>query len=173
MDIRHTRNIYNSIFRHLNSLLVSGSLITGSAGTLTFLDAYPSEDQLKRLVPFLEYDSSDSNMIALPVITMETSSFRETGSQLGSQQKDRKSPIILSVFAETDLQADYLADFVVSGLTKHNMRLYDFNQDYSSPPDDGSILVDDGLAAFFHYFQSANQIFKNTIDIVFTVSTTN
>lgn len=173
MDIKHSRNVYNSIFKHMDALLTSGTLITDSTGTLSFLDAYPTEDELQRLVPLADYDSRDTSMISLPIMTMEMTSFTETGAEMGTVAKTRKTPFIVSIFAETDLQADYLADFVVSGLTRHDMRLYDFNQDYDSPPDAGRILVDDGYTAFFHYFEAANQIFKNSIDIIFTVTTSN
>jgi len=171
VNIYHTRNIYNSIFYHLKNLLISGGLIVGAEGDLTFTDSYPNEEQMKKMVPLCDYDSSDENLIVLPVISFENPGFIEKGLELGTLTKERKSTFIISVFAESDIQADYLVDFVVSGLQSHNIRLYDYNQDYIQPPDMGKIIIDDGLSAAFHYFTGANSIFRNTVDIIFTTIT--
>lgn len=172
MRITHTRNLFNSFYNHINNLAISGSLTTGDGG-VNFKDAYPLPEQLKKMVPLKDYDSSDSSLICLPIISVETINSRENSYQLGSTTKERETQVAVTIFAENEIQAEYLADFVVSGTTQHNLRLYDYNDNYTSPPDEGKIFVNDDYLMAMHYSQGTNNILVNNIDILFTLVTIN
>ncbi len=175
-----TRNVFNSLFYHLENLLISGGYInSANAGSLTFLDAYPAEDRIKRLTTldnFLEISSGDprrENLTPLPVMSMETTNFREIGYQIGSTGKERKSQVIVSVFSDTDIQADFLVDFVVSGLTKNNLILYDYSTGFTGLSSLGKIFIDDNYNMVARYETGSNSIFVRTADLIFTVTTYN
>jgi hypothetical protein len=140
-------------------------------GDLNFLSAYPSEDQLRKMVALNDYDSTDPNQMALPVISMERGPFREKGIELGGTNKERTTQIIVSIFPENDIQGDRLVDFVVSGLTRNRIPLYDYSQGYENLPELGTVRINDNFTALAQYVEGANSIFRGSADLIFEVTT--
>lgn len=171
--LSYTRSVFNSIFYHLQNLMISGNLISEPTvkGDLTFLDAYPSEDMLKKMVALNDYDSTDPNQIALPIISMERGPFREKGFELGSKNKQRNTQLTVSIFPETTLQGDWLVDFVVSGLVEDRIPLYDYSEGYTNLSELGTIRIDDNFTALAQYVEGANSIFRGSADLIFEITT--
>jgi hypothetical protein len=154
--------------------MISGNLISDpvNRGDLTLLEAYPTEDLLKRMVVLSDYDATDDTQMALPVVSIERGPFREVGFELGNNDnKKRTTQLIVSIFPEDSIQGDWLIDFVVSGLTQHQIPLYDYSTGYTNLSSIGFIRVDDDFTALAHHVEGAGGIFRGSADLIFEVTT--
>jgi len=160
-------NVYLSIFKHVEDGLTSrGFIVSGTTGGVTLLDAYPDDDQIKKII-FRSDSTGDNQEILLPIISIEQSGPVYTRPyELGSINKDVTYPINLTIFAETHLQNLQLSGAISDVVLKNEIIHYDFDQSFSNPVVSGSLLPEN-YRLFPRPLESSNKAVKWSSDIFF------
>lgn len=158
-------NIYLSVFKHINDYLISQNLIvSGHSGGVTLLDAYPDDDQIKHIVVRSEATGSD-NEIILPIITIEPSNSILKDYELGSTSKFSENRILLSIFAETNIQRFQLMSAVFNAISGSDIAYYDYDNDFNNPTSGTYLSLNDVNIIPTNFIGSPNPAVKWGADI--------
>jgi len=160
-------NVYLSIFKHIEDGLTSrGFIVSGTTGGITFLDAYPDDDQIKKII-FRSDSTGDAQEIILPIITIEQGGPISTGPfELSSVSNNVTFPITLSLFAETHLQNLQLLGALSDVVLKDDLVHYDFDQSFDNPVSSGTLIIEN-YKVFPRNLESPNKAIKWSSDIFF------
>jgi hypothetical protein len=170
MQLSFYGNVYLSVFDFIEDNLISdGFIVSGQNGGLTLMDAYPDDDQLKKVVYSNDFTDSGKE-IPLPVLTIELSSpITGEALELGTNHENMTFPFMLTLFAETDIQrAQVLGS--IDTMRRKSIDYKDFDVDFSNPPVSGTLLVDEYRVFPTDFVDSPNKAIKIGADILFNVS---
>lgn len=169
MKLGDYANIYLSIFSHVETQLTSQSLlVTGTNYGVTLMDAYPDDDQIKKMV-FYSDATGASDEIVIPVITIEQSGpIDGEDLELGSLSKELSYPILLTAFLETNIQRLQFETLLDNIVTKNEISYLDYDSDFENPVVSGTILVENYRSIPVQFSNdSPNKLLKWGIDVAF------
>lgn len=170
MDIKLIGNIYQSVYKHIESLFVASGLLTGSAGDVTILDAYPDDEDLKRITSYSD-STGAADEIVLPIITLEMENLKPLSYELGSRRNKKQTHMVSTVFADTHDQRDFLIGLMDDFLDR-DINLKNYNEGYTNPSVIGTILVTDMEVIPQRFFPTPNKALRWGADIFFVTETT-
>lgn len=172
MKLGDYANIYLSVFSHIESELTSRGLIVSGVGTgVTLLDAYPDDDQIKKIVYYSDYTGA-SDEIVLPVISIEQSSaITADPFELSSLNTELTYPIVLTAFLETNIQRLQFETLLHDIIIKKEITYYDYDSNFDNPVSSGTLLVDNYTTVPVQFSPTnGNKFLKWGIDCMFTIS---
>lgn len=163
-------NTYLSVFKHVEDYLTAdGYVVSGQTGGVTLLDAYPDDNDLKRII-FRNDATGASNELVLPILTIEQAPIRPEPFELGSKSRKGDFRILMTLFTETNLQRQQIVGEVYNVLTENDINYYDFDVDFSNPVVSGTLYLDEMNIIPVDFTGSSNPVLKYGYDISFKVS---
>jgi len=166
MNIKTFHNVYSSVYDHINDLFVASGLITGNAGDLTLMDAYPDDDQIDKIVSVGDA-TGVATEIVLPVLTIEEDQMSRQDFEIGSDKRERITSFISTVFAETHVQRNFILGLMEDYLDR-TISLKDFND--SAEPEIGYIYIDNIRMVPLKFSPTPNTALRWGADIFFDAS---
>lgn len=169
MDLGTFGNTYLSVFSHIETQLTNdGLIVSGNDYGVTLMDSYPTDEDLKRIV--LRHNASGSvEEIILPVVTIEQGQINTIDFELGSSKHQGEFKIIITVFAETNLQREQITYSIYNAMTNH-VNYYNYDVNFETPPVSGTLYVSDIKIYPTTFVGSANPAIRYGADIMFNVS---
>lgn len=176
MSLNLTLSVYNYIKDKLKERQIGSNSVSG-----TFIMGYLDDDRLQsvRFVDkFLTGEANVRDHICPPIITFEDGSTTQRGFELGSTDRIKGQNFIVSIYAEDDIQAGQIADYVVSGADQ-SIPYLDYLADITNPTSLGTLKVDADSVQSFHvrHMNRSTQevpvekILKHHVEVTFSVET--
>lgn len=164
-------NIDLSIYNHIKTLLVASGIGSGGVSG-TFMDAYPSEDQIKNIKSISDLDPDNiENEIIMPVITLEEGEASLQVIEIGSKNRGLSQPFIMSVFAESKRQLNNLMSQLIFDVDRE-IDYRDYESNFNNPPLVGKLWINpESIRAFRVRDLSPIQQVRHRGEIIFEVST--
>jgi len=163
-------NTYLSVFSHVETQLTDdGLIISGSDYGVSLLDAYPTDEDLKKVV--LRHDATGSvEEIILPIVTLEQGQVTTEDFELGNSGYSGDFRIIMTIFAETNIQRSQIASSLYNAITKSGIDYYDYDVNFSSPAVSGTLFVSDIKMYPTTFIGTNNPALRYGMDLHFNVS---
>lgn len=170
MNLSDYACIYLSVFKHIeDSFTTKGLIVSGTIGGVTLMDAYPDNDQIKKMV-YLSDATGSSDEVVLPVISIEQGGPINTNAfELGSTNTNLQYPVSLTVFAETHIQSMQLAGALHNTLLKEEINYYDYDYNFTNPITSGTLLVENYRTVPVNFTGDENRFLRFGNDVFFDI----
>lgn len=174
-------NVTFSLFNHLKDTLADERQVGSNGISGSYILGYLDDDRLKKVRmsdDFLEGKANTREHIIAPIITFEDGITTQSGFELGSKDRSKNYNFVVSVYAEDDIQAMQLVDYVVSGLDQNSITYKDYLTNYTNPSTLGVLKLDNDSVTSYpvRNLKPSDQsvpvikIFKHHYEVTFSVS---